>query len=160
MSTRLTLTQGMFATIDDADFALVARYHWHLRAHEGGERYYVSRHIVTDQGKKSTQSMHTLLTGWELVDHVNGDGLDNRRANLRPATSSQNAANARRRKDNSSGFKGVSQRPNGRWMARIRMKSLGTFPTAELAARAYDSAATETWGEFARTNFPREDYAS
>lgn len=160
MTARILLTQGKAALIDEADIELVAGYHWHLRAHEGGERYYVSRHIVTSAGKKSTESMHTLLTGWPLVDHINGDGLDNRRANLRPATHAQNCANARRRKDNKSGFKGVDRRSNGRWMARLRMKSLGTFDTAEEAAHAYDRAAIEAWGDYARTNFPREDYAA
>jgi len=101
--------------------------------------------------------MHTFLTGWPMVDHRNGNGLDNRRANLRPATKSQNGANRLIAASNKSGFKGVDLK-KGRWRAQIKVVGskihLGYFDLAEEAARAYDMAAIEAFGEFATLNFP------
>ncbi|MBV8278501.1 MAG: HNH endonuclease [Verrucomicrobia bacterium] len=94
------------------------------------------------------------------VDHVNGDGLDNRRANLRLASATQNAHNRKIRRDNTSGFKGVRfDQSSQRWDARITFQGkryyLGLFVTAELAARTYDQAARRLFGDFARTNLCR-----
>jgi len=87
------------------------------------------------------------------IDHANGTRDDNRWANLREATQSQNLANSSRRSDNTSGFKGVGQR-RGRWRAQIRKDGrrihLGTFSTPEAAHAAYLKAANDHHGEFAR----------
>lgn len=90
----------------------------------------------------------------QYVDHINHNGLDNRLSNLREADATQNQANKRRCRRNSSGFKGVKRCPRtGRWVARIRILGkqthLGTFDTAEFAASAYLSAAKAAFGEFA-----------
>jgi hypothetical protein len=97
------------------------------------------------------------------IDHVNGDGLDNRRENLRVATHAQNASNRGVRVNNTSGFKGVHANHSGRgkqWFAYIttnyKRQHLGMFGTAEEAARAYDAAAVRLHGEFARLNFPSD----
>lgn len=103
--------------------------------------------------------MHTLLTGWPLVDHRDGDGLNNRMDNLRPATCAQNSANQARPVSNTSGYKGVSWRKRDRrWYAYIKVNGkqchLGSYATAQDAAHAYDAAAIAAWGEYARPNFP------
>jgi hypothetical protein len=92
-----------------------------------------------------------------MVDHRDGDGLNNRRSsNLRIATRGQNAANAKLRADNTSGFKGVTlHRVSGKWQAYInangRRHSLGYFETPEEAGAAYASAGPRAHGDFART---------
>lgn len=90
----------------------------------------------------------------DQIDHRNGIRSDNRICNLREATNSLNKANERRRTDNTSGFKGVHRRENGRWRARIgvgnRRLALGDFDTPEAAHTAYCQAAAQHFGEFAR----------
>lgn len=100
-----------------------------------------------------------IMTGsWPAkdIDHKDGDGLNNQWINLREATSSQNCANKRLRRDNTSGAKGVSWRPDlGKWKATItaegKTRHLGFFVDKDDAAAAYEAAATEHFGEFART---------
>ena len=97
------------------------------------------------------------------VDHINGNKLDNRKENLRLATNQQNNYNVGPQKNNKSGYKGVSwKKDKNKWEAKIRnnnkLKFLGYFDDLVEAGRAYDRAALELFGEFAWTNFPREDY--
>jgi hypothetical protein len=97
-----------------------------------------------------------------IADHKNGDGLNNTDENLRLASDTQNSANQKLRKDSQTGFKGVSiDKRSGIYRARIRVNKqeyhLGSFRSVENAARAYDIAAREHFGEFARVNFPEED---
>lgn len=86
------------------------------------------------------------------IDHKDTDPANNSWNNLRLATESQNIANSRLRKDNTTGYKGVSKKGN-RYIVRVGNDWVGTFTTSESAARAYDDAACERYGEFARTNF-------
>lgn len=103
--------------------------------------------------------MHRLVMGVEdpkiQVDHINHETLDNRRSQLRLCTQRQNSFNTRKHSNNTSGFKGVTQRKDsGKWGAYIRIngrkKTLGAYATPELAARAYAEAAATHHGEFAR----------
>lgn len=154
----ITLTRGFVAIVDDADFdALVAAGPWTARPH--GRTVYAQHYVRRADGRQTTQQLHVFLMGVRGIDHINGDGLDNRRSNLRVATHALNTANQRLRISNTSGFKGVSLLPeSGRWMARClvdgRRRSVGTFDTREDAAHAYDAAALIAWGDFARLNFP------
>lgn len=108
--------------------------------------------------------MHSLIMAppdGMLVDHVSGDGLDNRRSNLRFATAEQNAFNRKRYETNTSGAKGVTFKKSrsgvgGSWQAYINVRGrrfwLGCYPTMQLASAAYDAAAVRFFGEYARTN--------
>jgi hypothetical protein len=96
-----------------------------------------------------------------FCDHINHNGLDNRKANLRPATHTQNVWHRRRfNRSTLSGYKGVDQPPGSkRWRARITVNGkriyLGSFQSKIAAARAYDDAARKHYGRFAAPNFPQ-----
>jgi hypothetical protein len=107
--------------------------------------------------------MHRFILGTPapgfVIDHRNGNGLDNRRANLRCCTPINNSWNARKITPNASGFKGVTKAKRYGWRARITYKgkeyTLGHYRSRISAARAYDSAAVFLFGEFARANLRR-----
>lgn len=154
--------RGRLVLVDDADYDLVVRYHWmaretvHSRWTEGPYAY---GYLPGGPGRKPRILLHTLLTGWPRTDHRDGNTLNNQRSNLRPANASQNGANRRPGIGHSSRYKGVGWDKNaGKWRARIRVQGseryLGHFGDEAYAARAYDAAARELFGEFARPNFP------
>jgi hypothetical protein len=142
-----------YALVDAPDAPLIAHHTWRLSTHG-----YAARSTI-EGGRKRTVYLHRQILPSDAetsVDHINGNRLDNRRANLRAATPSQNAANSRDR-PRRSGFRGVyPHRPTGRWIAQVsvagRPQHLGIFDDPQDAARAYDLAAREQWGPFARTN--------
>jgi hypothetical protein len=154
----IPLSKGKVAIVDDEHFAAVNQHKWTL--HAKGYAYRQTRR----NGKTISVLMHRFimeLAGRELgrlIDHANGDRLDNRASNLRPATPSQNGANSKLNRNNKSGYRGVSRHKDGRWVAAIkingRKRHLGLFDTAPQAARVYDRDALAEWGEFAATNFP------
>jgi hypothetical protein len=151
-------TDGTHAwvVIDPEDADMIAAYHWRAVMH-GGEHHWYARAGGGSRGGRVY--MHRLLCEGRLVDHINGDTLDNRRANLRPATSIQNNAN-KRSIGGTSKYKGVHRVDSlsNPWAASIGVNNkhvrLGRFPTEEEAARAYDGRAVELWGEYACLNFP------
>ncbi|SRR6266536_26325 len=162
---------GLSALVDDDDYELVSQYRWHVHrnahAPDDPSKGYARASISRGTGQTPGHLfMHVLIAG-PRPDHVNGNSLDNRRLNLRPATPRQNSANQRKRqRQTTSRFKGVSwhKRRKGHgghrdaWNAYItvggKRRELGHFDVEEDAARTYDAAAREAWGEFARTNFP------
>lgn len=144
--------------VDDADVSVVGAHQW--MCFEGTPGYpYVATYI----GGRMT-FLHRLLTGAPrglVVDHVNGDGLDNRRLNLRVCTHAQNMRNRKHNKNGVGHYKGVwrdRRRNNNRYRAEIyangKRFALGWFDGEKLAAEAYDDAAIQLHGEFARLNFP------
>lgn len=161
MARQVLLTHGYVALVDDEDHGLVSQFRWVPLVHPDGRVYARTRNkgeIYRPEWPVYIR-MHRLIMGFPAsgVDHVNGDGLDNRRSNLRCATHAQNNANSRRQVGKA--FKGVSFRTTkGKWQARLRnnyaYESLGYYATAEEAARAYDARALELWGDFARLNYP------
>lgn len=161
----IELSQGFVALVDDIDYELVKEFKW--RASKDGKTYYAIRSVVVDGElrRRTTQRMHTLITGFDEVDHKNLNGLDNRRENLRSATGSQNQANKPKRSDCSSQFKGVSwYKQKMKWRVRIKIDrhshELGYYGNEEEAARTYDAAARILFDEYARTNFPNAIEAS
>ena len=149
---------GRTALVDDADLELVSRYRWsYWEQLRPGCKVHGPYALASFRrgGRVVTIRMHNLVTGRKYVDHANGDGLDNRRQNLRPATHGQNQANTGKRPGTTSRFIGVCWR-HGKWVAKIKNRYLGRFTDEAEAARARDRAATEMYGEFARLNFPAE----
>lgn len=164
----LPLIGGDAAMVDIRDAGEVDRFNWRLLVDErtGAKRAF--RWGGRKERSRVYLHRHLLRAGpGQFVDHVNRDGLDNRRDNLRLCTKAQNAWNSRRNiVGKTSRFKGVSSHRKhvlGRpWQATITVHSkqqfLGYYATQEEAASAYDLAAIRFFGEFALTNFPRERY--
>lgn len=112
-----------------------------------------------EDGKRRHILLHQLITGSRYIDHVNHNGLDNRRENLRPANASENQGNKRRRVNGTSQYKGVSwNKQKNCWRAQIRRngntRHLGLFADEAAAARVYDAEARMVFGPFACLNFP------
>lgn len=151
----IPLTQGFFTVVDEEDFAAISRHKWRLHTPKGAQNHYAVTHV----GRGVSASMHRIiLSNPEYkVDHKDLYGLNNRRSNLRQASTTMNNANSYLRNHNSTGFKGVVIQ-KGRFSAQICVnrvnKRLGVFYSAEAAAKAYDAEARRHFGEFARTNFP------
>lgn len=151
----IELVNHRLAQVDEEDFAFVQQWSWRAQRAGHGEWYAVCR-------ERPGVLMHRDILGSDVssglfVDHVNGDGLDNRRSNLRPCTNAQNMMNQRKRAGCSSMFKGVClDTGKGLWVASIHMdgikRNLGFFQSEHDAARAYDQAAEKLFGEFALTN--------
>lgn len=150
---RVPLTRGLVATIDAEDAERIGRVNW--SAIKDRNTHY-ARRFSTKNGTKSHVLLHRVIANaapGQFVDHIDGDGLNCRKSNLRIATRQQNAWNARPR-NNASGFKGV-RKLRGRFDARITVNGevlfLGCFDTAEQAAQAYAQASARLHGEFGRT---------
>lgn len=157
---KIALTQGQFALVDSEDYEAIARYKWCARWNPHTRTFYAYRN-VWPKTPGSVIGMHREIMGLiphdgKQVDHRKPDKtLDNRKKNLRVCTGSNNLANARKRRTNSSGFKGVSfHRMSRKWIAQITVNRkpiyLGLHQTARSAHGAYRTAAIKYFGEFAR----------
>jgi len=154
---KIKLTQGKVALVDDGDFEYLNQFRW--QAVKGYTTYYASRAIRIN-GKRTSMQMHREILNTPKgvdVDHVNHDGLDNQRVNIRICNKSQNAMNRNSYKNSSSKFKGVFLQKYGKkWKAQLRYKGennyLGHFLLEEDAALAYNKKAIEIFGGFAKLN--------
>lgn len=154
----IKLSQGLVAKVDDDDFVKLSNFTWYASKNR---KYYARRHQMIN-GKKSKVYMHREImevTEPELfVDHIDGDGLNNTRANLRVASHSENLANVPKRNGTSSKFRGVNyKKSTGKWQVQIQHNNklywVGSFDSEIEAAKAYDKKAVELFGEFAQLNF-------
>lgn len=156
----IPLTKGYVAIVDAVDYEWLMQWQW--CAWVRSNTVYARSNAKRVNGKSRAILMHRLILGVDSnvdVDHRDGNGLNNVRLNLRPATVQQNVHNRRMHKNNKSGYKGVSwNKEMNKWAASIginrQRRYLGVFDDVEEAARAYDVAALELHGEFARLNFP------
>lgn len=153
----IPLSQGFVALVDDADYdRAVAVGKWSADVRRNA--VYATRSIRKATGRYTSIRLHAFITGWPFVDHINGDGLDNRRGNLREASHSTNGFNAGLPAHNTSGRKGVTwDKRSRRWQAQIMVNRrnifLGQFDDLDDAGRAYDDGARIYHGQFARLNF-------
>jgi len=156
---QIPLTQGQFALVDDEDFEFLNQWKWCAQNSWDKTRFYAVRHIKGEPPRRQKRLfMHRVLMGIDdklFGDHKDGNGLNNQRFNLRPATNGQNLANCGKYRTNTSGFKGVTWHQK-HWRAEIRINKIktfiGHFDDKLDAARAYDLLAVSTFGEFAKTN--------
>lgn len=157
----IPLTRGKYAKVDDDMYEELMLHKWFYQPHHLGYTGYTLRHPVTravKSGGSTTERMHRVICGTSSlpVDHIDHDGLNNQRSNLRVSTRSKNAVNRRARPShNKSGYLGVHLHM-GRYEAGVRknqvMHYAGRFATAREAAIARDNKAIELFGEFAQTN--------
>lgn len=156
--TKIPLVNGDFALVDDEDAEIVLKHRWYgYRPHNVS----YAQATLFYGGKRQTIKMHRVVMregdSHVLIDHINGDGLDNRKENLRRVAPSQNQANMRScDKNKTSRFKGVSLKPNGKWFAQLqycgKKQALGYFATESEAAAAYNEAARAAFGQYACLN--------
>ena len=188
---RIPLTQGKFAIVDPADYEKLARYKWFavgyersfyamrmvkakagrvkppirkLRGKPPMRKLWGKPPMRKLWGKQKSVRMHRAVLdvpAGKFIDHINHNGLDNRKANLRIVTRRENSWNKRKQRGNySSQYKGVTWlKRTGKWQARIVCRGtsifIGQFDDEEAAARAYDARAAELFGEYAALNFRR-----
>ena len=153
----IPLTQGQVAIVDSADYEELASHKWHAWWSKSAKTYYARRNHRGSDGKRHTVTMHREIMGKPdgvEIDHWDGNGINNRRSNLRLATGCQNCQNQKAKSCNRSGFKGIwLHSVNGNWVACItanrRRQHLGVFDTPEEASAAYIEAAKRLHGEFA-----------
>lgn len=156
----IQLTQGKVALVDDEDFEYLNQWKWHVR--DNRNTFYAQRNEYDENGKHLIIHMHRVilnLTDRHIFgDHIDFNGLNNQRYNLRIATRRQNNTNKKSSKNSTSSFLGVSyHKSRNNWRATIfkdyKQIHLGSFKTEIEAAKAYDKHALEIHGEFANLNF-------
>lgn len=162
---KIRLSKDKFALVDDEDFEWLSQWKWHIKKNESG-KFYAIRYQYLDYLETTKRIfMHRIIlkaSNLVKIDHWDGNGLNNQRYNLRFATTSQNAMNRGKQKNNKSGYKGVCWSTNkNKWQTSIALNSkniwIGRFSNIIEAAKAYDQKALELFGEFAVLNFPNSE---
>jgi hypothetical protein len=155
---KIKLTQGKYAIVDDKNYNYLNQFKWCYKKNSYNNGY--AFRVKVKNNQRLYIAMHRLIMNCpnsKQIDHINRDGLDNREVNLRVCTANENNKNARIRKDNKSGYKGVSWYPNrNKWRCVIAVNKkqiyLGYFIEPKEAAKAYNKAAIKYFGEFANLN--------
>lgn len=159
----ILLTRGKYATVDDEDYEELNQYNWQAAPSRTGNWYARRRRSNAEQtdGLGYFAYMHQRVLGCGRgVDHIDGDGLNNQRANLRRADQSVNNQNKKKKAGTSSQYLGVSWwAPSGKWKAQVKVPKgkvtyLGLFTEEVEAALAYDSAVKTLYTGHVKTNFP------
>lgn len=155
MTYQVPLTQGAFALIDDCDAELILPRRWHCKTRQNGTQYAGTN--IKGEGRYHWVAMHRLILSpppGVVIDHIDGNGLNNTRSNLRICSQKQNMAN--RRGYGKSQFLGVAYNPGRQfpWAVQCAGQYVGSFIDEIQAAAAYDYVAKARHGEFARLNFP------
>ena len=167
MSKRIPLTRGKSVIVDDEDYEWLNQWKWcYVKAYSGTSDGYAYRSVKTEDRKNKVVLMHRLILNAPShlqVDHVDGNGLNNRRSNIRLATPSQQMAN-RKKPRSPRPFRGVRWVPQKKkWRAEItvdgKVRHIGYFHDPIIAALAYDDEVIRNFGEFARPNFSEEERA-
>jgi AP2 domain len=145
----IPLTRDQYAIIDPEDWELVSRYSWCAIQGRSGIWY-----AQTRLDSSTHTYMHTLITNYDYTDHENGNGLDNRRVNLRHATHEENMWNRRQQRNNTSGHRGISRhKTRGKWQAQISYLGtifyLGQYDDFSEAVAAYHEKRAKLHGNFA-----------
>lgn len=151
-------TQHGTILVDRADQSWLERFAWHLICPRRQSPHAASGKAKNHGGQRLLHRAILNLKDGEIVDHINGNGLDCRRANFRPCVQKENARNRRSHRGSSSRFRGVSWcKRDKRWVAQIGVdytrNHIGRFASEIEAAKAYDAEATKRFGQFARLNF-------
>ena len=150
----IQLSRGMVALVDDEDFESLNQYKWHALQHRN--TFYASRYSRVDSKQKYIR-MHGEIMNGSGIDHIDHNGLNNQKSNLRFCTNSENAMNRIKMRNTSSIYKGVTfHKPNKKWMAQIKINGnkthIGMFTSEIEAAKAYNAKAIELFLEFANLN--------
>jgi len=150
----IKLTRGKVALVDDEDFVELNRYRWHVQSDKRTGKCYVMRNYILSDGRKTKRFLHRLIMKAkyiQIIDHIDGNPLNNQKSNLRFCSQLQNAAN-RNKNRNKVGYKGVYKTKSGKYRVKISCYHLGTFAKEQDAALTYNKKAVELYGEFANLN--------
>lgn len=152
---KMLMTQGISATIDDADYEMLSKFSWW--PNKVGE----STYAITKIGRRTLQMHRVIMNTGLFTDHIDGNTLNNTRKNLRICTPSESAMNRGSVKGSTSKYCGVHwSKGHKKWIAQINNKGkcrkIGGFDCEKEAAKAYDREAKKAYGKFARPNFPED----
>lgn len=155
----IKLTKGFVTQVDDEDYEYLNQLKWHV--YKRHNTFYAQHTVTLINGNRTNIQMHRLIMNPPnnmQIDHINHNGLDNQKNNLRICTQSQNSMNQNSHKNSSSKYKGISwHKLRSKWESQIKYKGkhihIGLYKTEVEAAKAYDEKAKELFGEFAHINF-------